>query len=261
MPVHGKKTQFTGVIILTFTLTALVIKEKKMGEQDRLLTLLTAEMGVITAYAAGAGSIKSKKAAATRLLSYSDFTIDKKGERMSITEASPIELFFGVGSDVVTLALAQYFCEICLYITPPAGESAEILRLILNSLYFITRGKKNIYQIKAITELRLASVAGFMPDLTACSNCGDESENKTVYLSARDGCIVCENCRTGQGLIKLEPPLLNAMRHIVFSSFDKIYSFSLSSDLCVRLSEITEKYFEIQTEHRFKTLEFFNTVK
>lgn len=249
------------MIILTFTLTALVIKEKKIGEQDRLLTLLTAEMGVITVYAAGAGSLKSKRAAATKLLSYSDFTINKKGEQMSVTEASPIELFYGIGADVTTLSLAQYFCEICLYITPPPDESAEVLRLILNSLYFITQGKKNIYQIKAITELRLACVAGFMPDLTACTNCGDICGQKTAFFSPREGCIICEDCKQGQGFIKLEKPLLDAMRYIAFSPFDKVYSFSLGTELYPRLSEITEKYFEIQTEHRFKTLEFFNTVK
>ncbi|MBR4073352.1 MAG: recombination protein O N-terminal domain-containing protein, partial [Clostridia bacterium] len=63
---------------MRFTTDALVIKEMKVGESDRLVTLLTKEYGVIKAFAAGAKNIKSKKAAATGLLSYSSVTILKK---------------------------------------------------------------------------------------------------------------------------------------------------------------------------------------
>ena len=65
---------------MRFSTDALVIKETNVGERDRLVTLMTRNMGVIRAYAAGAKSIKSKKAAATGLLTYSNFLIEKKGE-------------------------------------------------------------------------------------------------------------------------------------------------------------------------------------
>ena len=120
-----------------------MIKETNIGEQDKLITLLTADRGVIKAYAAGAKSIKSKRAAATGLLSYASFTIDKKGENLRITEATPISLFFGAGSDIVILSLSQYFCELSLIIEPPPEESEDFLRLILNSLHFLTHKKIN----------------------------------------------------------------------------------------------------------------------
>ena len=56
---------------------ALVIKEMKTGEADRLITLLTKDNGIIKAYASGAKSIKSKRVSATGLLSYSNFSLSK----------------------------------------------------------------------------------------------------------------------------------------------------------------------------------------
>ena len=37
---------------------ALVLRERRLDEQDRLLTLLSADQGIITAYAKGAGRMK-----------------------------------------------------------------------------------------------------------------------------------------------------------------------------------------------------------
>lgn len=64
-----------------FTTEALVIKEMSVGENDRLVTLFTRDYGIIRAFAAGAKSIKSKKGAATSLLTYGSFTILKKKKK------------------------------------------------------------------------------------------------------------------------------------------------------------------------------------
>ena len=223
------------------------------------MTLLTSDRGVISAYAAGAHSIKSKKGAATGLLSYADFTVEKKGEYLRIIEASPIKVFFGVGNDAAALALSHYFCELCLYISPPEGESGNVLRLILNSLYFITNDKRDLYLIKAITELRLASVSGYMPDLVACSVCG-KYDDDIMYFCPENGALLCRECRADNNCLCVGKTLVKAMRHIVYSHFSKIYSFKIPHEEAVNLSSVTEKYIQIQTDHKFKTLEFFKSL-
>ena len=63
------------------TTEALVIKEMKLGESDRLVTLFTRDYGIIRAFAAGAANVKSRRCTATSLLTYSSFTIVKKKDR------------------------------------------------------------------------------------------------------------------------------------------------------------------------------------
>ena len=67
-----------------FTTEALVIREMKVGESDRLVTLFTREHGLIRAFAAGAKSIRSKKGAATSLLTYGSFTVLKKKDKAAV---------------------------------------------------------------------------------------------------------------------------------------------------------------------------------
>lgn len=243
-----------------FTTEALVIGEMNVGESDRLVTLFTCDRGIIRAFAAGAKSIKSKKGAATSLLTYSSFTIIKKKDTYKIYEATPLRMFFGAGSDIAVLALAQYFCELSGIFVSFGSPDGEFFRLILNSLYFLTVKKRCPSVIKAITEMRAAAISGFAPNLVACAGCG-KFESDTMYFDPLGGSIYCEDCKPdGIRLFPLEPTLIRALRHIVYSEFKKLYSFSVPDDAANRLSVITGEYITIQSDHRFKTLEFYNTV-
>ena len=123
------------------TTDCLVIKVKSVGDNDKLLTVLSRELGVISVYASGAKNIKSKKGAATSLLSYSSLTLKKKGEHFRVTEASPVEVFFKTGDDIEALSLAQYFCELAINHAPSDESSEQVLRLFLNEKYKKTAKK------------------------------------------------------------------------------------------------------------------------
>ncbi len=243
-----------------FTTEGLVIKEMNVGESDRLVTLFTREFGILRAFASGAKNVKSKKAAGTSLLTYSSFTIKKKNNTYRIYEATPIAQFFTLGSDIEVLALSQYFCELCYKFGEENTPNAELLRLTLNSLHFLTRDKKYPPLIKAITELRTAVICGYSPNLIACDECG-KFEDGVMYFNTLDGNILCGDCGKEHSGYVLDRTLLSAVRHITYSDFSKLYSFEIPNESAKRLSEITENYITSQSDCRFDTLDFYNTIK
>lgn len=242
-----------------FTTEGLVIKEMDVGESDRLVTLFTRDLGLIKAFASGAKNIKSKKNAATALLTYSSFTILNKKGTYRIYEATAQTSFFTMGSDIEILALSQYFCELSAVFAESGVANVEFLRLILNSLHFLTKEKRYPPLIKAITELRTAVISGYMPNLLACDNCG-KFEDDIMYFNITDGTLCCNECNTGTESFWFDRTLLSAIRHIAFSDFSKLYSFEIPEKSADRLSKITEKYITVQTEYSFSSLEFYNSV-
>ena len=82
----------------------LIIKVRNISDKDRLCTILTAEHGIINAFARGATSIKNKNASGTGLFAYSAFEIFKKKDTYIIDEAEPIEIFFKLREDLEKLA-------------------------------------------------------------------------------------------------------------------------------------------------------------
>lgn len=243
---------------LRITTDGLVIKETSIKDNDRMITIITRDLGVITAFVRGVKSIKSKRGAATSLLSFSNFSLEQKGDTYTITEASINKVFFGAGSDIVTLTVAQYFCELCNIFRPYENESEEFLRLILNSLHFLTENKRSPELIKAITELRVAVIAGYAPNIVACNGCG-KFEDTVMNFKLDDGTLYCNDCKS-DNCISLSLTVLQAMRHIVYSKFEQLYSFEIPEDAAKQLSLLTERYVTYQTEHKFTTLEFLRGI-
>ena len=55
----------------------LIIKEKLVSENDKLVTILTRNFGIIRAFAQSVKNLKNKNFSSTQLLCYSDFIIFK----------------------------------------------------------------------------------------------------------------------------------------------------------------------------------------
>lgn len=238
----------------------LILKEQNIGEQDKLVTALTSDLGVIKAFVRGAKSVKSKKQSATGMLCYSKLSLYTGKDCYIIDEAQCIEVFFGLRNDIVKLALAQYFAELAMELAPEEDNANEYLRIVLNSLYMLSNNKRPPVQLKSITELRLLSMSGYMPGLVACDKCG-EFETPTMYFDVGSGLLYCENCGADYAYLPLEIGVVSAMRHIVFADTEVLYNFKMTDDGLSDLSYITEMYLKSRTEKRFKTLEFYNTVK
>ena len=51
------------------------------------------------------------------------------------------------------------------------------------------------------------------------------------------------------------------MRHIVYSEFQKLYSFTVPNESANRLSDLTGEYIMYQTDNRFAALDFYNSIK
>ena len=83
-----------------------VLRVTDTKETDRILTVLTADRGKIPLIARGARRKNSRLAAACQMPAYSELTIFKRGSWYMLDEASPIELFDGLGRDIELLALA-----------------------------------------------------------------------------------------------------------------------------------------------------------
>ncbi len=246
--------------MLKITVPGLVIREQSIGEADKLITVLTAKHGLVRAFSRGAKKTKSKKLAATSLLSYSDFTFSKTRDAFSVEEALVKEVFFELRNDVQKMALAQYFCELAYEFCEEEFESEEILRLFLNALWLLKEGKKTPSFIKAVTELRLMSLSGYMPDLVACEKCG-EYETEYMYFSTESGKLYCKNCVPDNFGKYISFSVVTAMRYVSLSDFDRIFSFSLSDESLTVFRDICEEYLLNKTQRKFKTLEFYNVIK
>lgn len=245
---------------MRLTTDALIIRENNnIGEADRFVNALTRDLGVVRASARGARNIKSRNSSATQLLSYSRLTLYKGREKYIIDDAEPLQVFFEVRGDIVKLSLAQYFCELAGVLAPREEPAEEFLRLLLGGLHYLSKGSRNIRQIKAVVELRGLCLSGYMPDLTECALCHQDNR-EPLFLLPREGVLCCRTCLERQSALALSPTVLAALRHVVYAPLEKVFSFAIPEDQYPVLEQVSETFLLSQLDRGFKTLDFYHTL-
>lgn len=244
------------------TVKALVLREVRYKEADRILTLLSAEHGKLSAKARGALRKTSRTAATTQQLTYAEMTLFFNKGKWTINEASVLEGFDGLRTDITAFSLAAYFAECLDALSIEDQPDAPLLQLGLNSLYALSHGMYSYAHIKAAFELRLMCIAGYAPDLSGCAVCG-KAEPEEPLLSLESGQLCCRRCRNANLLntMPLSDASLAAARYIAAAPAKQIFSFSLDDAAIHRLSDTAEAYLLRQTERRYSTLDYYKSLR
>ena len=244
---------------MQFQTDGLVIREMTVGESDRLIWILTRDRGVVRAFARRAKNYQNSMHAATQLLCYSQFKISEGKEKFMVNEARPIEVFFGLREDLTRLSLAQYFCELAGVVAVDGLDAAALFRLVRNALHFLTKNTRPPLLLKGAVELRMLSTAGFMPDLVACSKCGAYEDPAMVFYP-QEGTLLCGSCMPPAGGVPVPPGVLTAMRHVVYSDFEKIFSFTLGEASQQQFALAAERYVRATLPQKLPALDFYRSL-
>lgn len=242
----------------------IVIRVSDVGERDRLVTLLTRDRGVVRAFARNSRAAKSSLVSATQLFCYARILLFCGKEKYMIDDAQPLQVFFELRQDIGRLALAQYFCELAGALAPQeeAETAADFLRLLLLAFQRLCKGGRPMPVVKSAVEMRMMSLAGYLPDLIGCTDCR-RYEDDVMYFYPQQGVLLCKNCREkrgrGGGLL-LHRGALTALRHTVYAELPKLFSFTLGREGQQELARASEAYLLDRAEYRFRTLDFYHTV-
>lgn len=255
----------------TVRVRGLVIRTVDLKEADRLLTIFTEDLGIVSAVAQSARSHKSRKLAATMQFCYGEYVLYTRGEYYYVKEAELFESFYGLRDTIEGLALASYIAEVLNYVTVAEAER-DLLRLSLNSLYSISEKKYPLVKIKAAFEIRCASIIGFMPDVLSCKRCGEKLGD--FYFEIMSGSLCCYSCHQNEAKQHAEPEnphesstvcLISegakmALGYCIYSPLEKIFSFKISDEDMQIFSRASEEYLTNQLERSFNSLEFYKEV-
>ena len=241
------------------TENALILREVRFKESDRILTALTADAGKLTLAAHGALSKKSRIAAATQQLTYAELTLFEKNGRYSVREGVTKEAFQGLRTDLERLALGSYFAE-CL--EQYAGEEQpepDLMRLGLNCLYALSEGLYNPEKIKAAFELRLMTEEGYAPAEEFCAVCGRQDIKEPVFM-LEDGQTVCRGCRKAGKALPLSENALAALRYLVHAPAKKLLSCRVGDEDLHLLADVAENWLLQCSGRSFSTLTYYKNL-
>ncbi|MEG0229376.1 MAG: DNA repair protein RecO, partial [Oscillospiraceae bacterium] len=212
--------------------------------------------------AKNAQKIKSKVSAYAEMFNYGKFNLYKNQSGYYLDSVEIENSFQNLGENIENLSLATYFAQLIYLCYKTNENSIDILRLLLNCIYFIKENKKQREEIKAIFELKFVTLIGYGPLLNGCCSCGNIQAND-IYFSIKNCTIKCKSCLKSDDKFSFEripDGVFAALNHICYSPFEKLFAFSLKKEQILILEKISENYLLQRIEINVPTLEFYKSL-
>ncbi|MEU8484537.1 DNA repair protein RecO [Streptomyces sp. NPDC048641] len=179
----------------------IVLRTQKLGEADRIITLLTRNHGRVRAVARGVRRTKSKFGARLEPFSHVDVQFFARGSELIgrglplCTQSETIAPYGGgIVSDYARYTAGTAMLETAERFTDHEGEPAvQQYLLLVGGLRTLSRGEHEPHLVLDAFLLRSLAVNGYAPSFGDCAKCGLPGPNR--FFSVGAGGSVCVDCR------------------------------------------------------------------
>lgn len=199
----------------TFKTEAVVLRSIRFAEADCVLHLYTLDRGRVGAIAKGVRKTSSRFGARLEPLSHVELLLHEgRGELLTVRGADLVRPHDRSRSDGYRLAVGSIGLEAMLRLfveqeaNPPAFHALTRFLDLLDGVEAPLPAQPGRDPLALSFQLKLLWLAGYLPHLATCADCG--GEEPLVGFSAAAGGGVCADCRAGS--LALSPAGFEAVR-------------------------------------------------
>jgi DNA repair protein RecO (recombination protein O) len=185
-----------------------VLRTIKLGEADRIVTLVTEGRGKVRAVAKGVRRTKSRFGARLEPLSHVALLCYEGRSLDTITQAEAIEHFRPVREDLERLGRATCVLEVVDAVVQEGEADPRLYQMLLGALR--TLAAHDAPLLVPAFFWRLLAQQGFRPLLERCAACG--AGGALVAFDVGEGGVLCPSCRHG---IRITAEALALLRRIL----------------------------------------------
>ncbi len=240
---------------------AIVIKKIKLGEADRILTLITPEYGKVEAVAKGVRRPKSKMAGHLELLTCSQVRLARGRNLDTIIGSQTTDAFMPLKNDLWLTSCGLYAIELVNQFTVERVPNPALFDLLLESLRRIANADAPELTLRYF-ETRLLDLAGYRPQLQECVSCRTELKPEANALSVSGGGILCPNCKVEQPTsFDISVDALKVLRLFQRSTGEVVGRLKVSQELAQELKMDLAAYIRYLLEREIKSAAWLDSLR
>ena len=179
-----------------------VLRTQKLGETDRIVTLLTLGRGIIRVVAKGVRRTSSKFGARLEPFMVADLQLFEGRTLDTITQASTLGAYGPhISEDYDRYRAGSAMVETAERLSE-GGPAPEQYRLLVGALRTLSQARIGPALVRDGYLLRALAAAGWAPGFDDCVRCGAPGPHEHIMVQL--GGVVCVNCAV-PGTPRLEP--------------------------------------------------------
>jgi DNA repair protein RecO (recombination protein O) len=235
---------------------ALVLRHRRLGDADRIVTLLTPIRGKLDVVAKGALRSRSRMAGHLEPLTHVEVVLAHGRSMDIVTQAQGLDSFNALHADLDRLSTAMYLLDLADRLTYEEVETHAIFSLLLAALFRLDRGD-GLQLVTRTFELSLLATTGFRPEWAVCISCGADVPSNDAAWSSTGGGVLCHNCRAGyEGATALDARALRVLRAYQSQPYEEAARIRLDPELMGRMERVMHELMHTVVERELKSAQF-----
>lgn len=225
---------------------ALMLRAVDYLENDKILTLLTAERGKLTAGIKGVKKAGAKLKFAAQPFCFAEYILAERGGRYTVTQASESESFYELRTDVNKFYAACAVCEAAIALTYEGDGNADIFSDCVRTLSTMCGGDEGLTLIGFL--LSVLRKSGYGISLENCRVCGaDLTGDDKMRFDMDSGSFNCWDCGTGAGV--------SGVTYNVLRAADGHAGCDITADGVKRALKLLREYLAYKTDAKLNSLQ------
>jgi DNA repair protein RecO (recombination protein O) len=235
----------------TYEDEAIVVSGFKLGEADKILTLLVPEAGKVKAVAKGVRKTKSRFGGRLETLNHLEVSLFRGKSLYTVTGAHALEVFSKMRASLHRLEIGILCAEAAARAVIPGQPARNQFDHLLMALRSLDSAEPRPLFF-AWFLLSLARMSGFEFHLATCVGCG--SPQGLEYLSVPEGGAVCRSCKDKVSCYKAGGAVIDVMGRAATSP-----DTGVASEESARMAtHASVKLFEYHLEDRLRSFRVAN---
>ncbi|MSQ30689.1 MAG: DNA repair protein RecO [Dehalococcoidia bacterium] len=240
---------------------AIVLRHRRLGEADRIVTLLTPGRGKIDVIAKGVLRARSRMAGHLEPLTLVEVVLAHGRSMDVVTQAQTIDAFPAAHDDLDRLSAAMYLLELADRITVEHADAEGLHDLLHVALVRLARGDGQQVVTRTF-ELALLDATGFRPELTACLRCSMPVAAEAAWWAPAEGGVMCASCaRAHQDAQPIDATALRVLRAFQTQTYEEAGRIRLTDELAARMEQAMHALMRAVVERDLKSAQFVSAAR
>lgn len=173
---------------------AVVLRSWKLGESDRIVSMMTQSNGKIRCVAKGVRKTRSRFGSRVEPTNHLQVQLYRgKGELDTLTQVESIDRFPILREDLELFARASAMLEAVEVVSQDREPNEALYTMLARALHTVSSSQSHL--VVAGFFLKLLAQEGFSPSVDVCVLCGTATD--LTHFSIVDGGTTCGTCRNG----------------------------------------------------------------
>ena len=226
-----------------------VLRTIRLGEADRIVTLMTQKHGKVRAVAKGVRRTGSKFG--SRLEPFSHVALlgwQGRGDLDIVNQAEVIDTFRPVREDLDRMSAAMSMLEVVDQVGQERHANPRLYEMLVGALTVLAE-RDSVMAAPAFF-LKVLALEGSEPVLDACVSCGEDDDSQLVAFDLVEGGVLCRRCRRGRSL---SPDGLRLLRRTLGGGLSGVLAEPRSS-MTDEVTLLATEAMEVHLDRRLRSI-------